>query len=48
MPNRKRFIQQIALMAGAFSANSLFNQVHAEEIQSANKGLPAVGLNAGE
>ncbi len=37
MTNRKRFIQQMALMAGAFSANSLFNQVHAETIQSANK-----------
>ena len=37
MSGRKKFIQQIALMAGAFSVNSLFNQVHAEEISSANK-----------
>ena len=37
MPNRKKFIQQIGLIAGAFSANSLFNQLHAAEIHSANK-----------
>jgi len=37
MSGRKKFIQQIGLMAGAFSASSLFNQLHAEEISSANK-----------
>ena len=37
MANRKKFIQQIGLMAGAFSANSLFNQLHAETITAANK-----------
>ena len=37
MANRRKFIQQAALMAGAFSANSLFNQVHAEDISSANQ-----------
>jgi selenocysteine lyase/cysteine desulfurase len=36
MAGRKQFLQQIGLMAGAFSANSLFNQLHAEEISSAN------------
>ena len=37
MANRRKFIQQIGLMAGAFSANSLFNQVHAAEISAANQ-----------
>ena len=37
MENRRKFIQQIGLMAGAFSANSLFNQVHAAEISAANQ-----------
>ena len=36
MSGRKQFLQQLGLMAGAFSANSLFNQLHAEEISSAN------------
>ena len=31
MANRRNFIQHLGLMAGAFSANSLFNQVHAAE-----------------
>lgn len=29
--NRRNFIKQAAVLAGAFSASSLFNQVHAEE-----------------
>ena len=37
MPNRKKFIQQIGLMAGAFSSNSLFNELHAAEIFTANQ-----------
>ncbi len=37
MAGRKQFIQQIGLMAGAFSANSLFNQLYAAEIHSANQ-----------
>jgi len=36
MAGRKQFLQQLGLMAGAFSANSLFNQLHAEEVSSAN------------
>jgi len=39
MTARKQFLKQIGLMAGAFSANSLFNQLHAEEIKSANKKI---------
>lgn len=35
MSGRKKFIQQLGLMAGAFSVNSIFNQLHAEEISSA-------------
>ena len=37
MSGRKKFIQQIALMGGAFSVSSLFSQLHAEDISSANK-----------
>ena len=37
MADRRKFIQQVGLMTGAFSANSLFNQLHAEEILSANQ-----------
>ena len=36
MNGRKKFIQQIGLLAGAFSVNSLFNQLHAAEFSSAN------------
>jgi hypothetical protein len=36
MSGRKQFIQQIGLMAGAFSVDSLFNQLHAAEISAAN------------
>lgn len=39
MPDRRKFIQQIGLVAGAFSANSLFNQLHAAEITAANQKL---------
>ena len=39
MPDRKKFIQQLGLIAGAFSANSLFNQLHAAEITAANKKI---------
>jgi len=39
MTARKQFLQQIGLMAGAFSVNSLFNQLHAEEINSANQKI---------
>ena len=33
MANRRNFIQHLGLMAGAFSANSLFNQAHAAEFE---------------
>ncbi|NBV10659.1 MAG: aminotransferase class V-fold PLP-dependent enzyme, partial [Chitinophagia bacterium] len=36
MSNRRNFIQKLGLAAGAFSANSLFNQVHAAEFQHVN------------
>lgn len=36
MSGRKQFLQQLGLMAGAFSSNSLFNQLYAAEISSAN------------
>ena len=36
MANRRNFIQHIGLMAGAFSANSLFNQAHAAEFEHIN------------
>lgn len=37
MNYRVKFIQQAAMLAGAFSANSSFNQKHAESFSSANK-----------
>ncbi|MBA4197024.1 MAG: aminotransferase [Chitinophaga sp.] len=37
MQNRRKFIQQVSVLAGAFSANSLFNQLHAESFEKANK-----------
>ena len=36
MANRRNFIQHLGLMAGAFSANSLFNQAHAAEFAHMN------------
>ena len=37
MSDRKNFLQQVAMLTGAFSANSLFNQLYASEISTANK-----------
>ncbi len=37
MSDRKKFLQQAAMLTGAFSANSLFNQLYAYEISTANK-----------
>ena len=37
MSDRKKFLQQVAMLTGAFSANSLFNQLYASEILTANK-----------
>ncbi|MDB5279460.1 MAG: cefD [Ferruginibacter sp.] len=42
MANRRTFIQQIGLMAGAFSANSLFNQAHAAEFSAASQRIQAL------
>jgi selenocysteine lyase/cysteine desulfurase len=36
MANRRNFVKQLGLMAGAFSANSLFNQAHAAEFEQQN------------
>ena len=51
MSGRKQFLKQLGLMAGAFSANSLFNQLHAAEITSANtrvKDFSALNLASDE
>ncbi len=37
MEPRRKFIQQVGLLAGAFSANSLFNQLHAASFENAEK-----------
>ncbi len=37
--NRRTFLQQAALLTGAFSATSLFNQAHAETFAQANKKI---------
>jgi len=39
MTNRRKFITQAAALAGAFSASSLFNQLHAEEWRHASKKI---------
>jgi selenocysteine lyase/cysteine desulfurase len=39
MLGRKQFLQHLGLMAGAFSANSLFNELHAEDISAASRGV---------
>ena len=36
MANRRNFVKQLGLMAGAFSANSLFNQAHAAQLEHIN------------
>jgi selenocysteine lyase/cysteine desulfurase len=36
MANRRNFVKQLGLMAGAFSASSLFNQAHAAEFEQLN------------
>ena len=46
MSHRRKFLQQVALSAGAFSAGSLFNQLFAENFQHAEKKLK--GLSASE
>ena len=49
--NRRSFIQKAGLLAGAFSANSLFNELHAAQFEISNKktaGMPARELAADE
>ena len=46
MNNRRKFLQQIALTAGAFSASSLFNQLHAESIEAANNRVQDFSADA--
>lgn len=49
--NRRTFIQQASLLAGAFSINSVCNQAHAAELEVANKkraGMSAAELAADE
>ena len=36
MTNRRNFVKQLGLVAGAFSANSLFNQAHAAQFEHLN------------
>ncbi len=36
MANRRNFVKQVSLLAGAFSASSLFNQAHAAEFEHLN------------
>lgn len=42
MGSRKKFIQQIGMIAGAFSANSLFNLAYGEIFSSANKKISSL------
>ncbi len=49
--NRRSFLQQAGLLAGAFSVNSLYNQLHAAELDTANlkrAGVSAQYLSADE
>ena len=40
--NRRVFLQKMGLLAGAFSANSLFNEVYASDIECANRKISAL------
>lgn len=46
MNNRRKFLQQLALTAGAFSASSLFNQLHAENFETANNNVSGFSADA--
>jgi selenocysteine lyase/cysteine desulfurase len=39
MEPRRKFLQQVGMLAGAFSANSLFNQLHAASWESAHQKI---------
>ncbi|MEP6513327.1 MAG: aminotransferase class V-fold PLP-dependent enzyme, partial [Parafilimonas sp.] len=42
MSNRRKFLHQLALSAGAFSAGSLFNQSHGSAFEKANKAIESL------
>ena len=44
--SRRRFLQKVGLLAGAFSAGNLFNQLYAADIEYANKKV--AGLSPGQ
>ena len=44
--SRRKFLQKAGLLAGAFSASSLFNQLYAADIEYANKKV--AGLSPGK
>lgn len=46
MEPRRKFIQQVGLLAGAFSANSLFNQLHAASWDAAGQKISALSPEA--
>jgi len=46
MNNRRKFLQQLALTAGAFSASSLFNQLHAESFDEAYSKIAGFSADA--
>ncbi|NCI47730.1 aminotransferase class V-fold PLP-dependent enzyme [Sediminibacterium soli] len=51
MEPRRKFLQQVGLLAGAFSASSLFNELHAASWEQAEKriaGLPPQAVAADE
>src|SRR5580765_3085861 len=46
MSHRRKFIQQLAFSAGAFSAGSLFNQLFAENFRQAEKKIGGMSSSA--
>ncbi len=46
MEPRRKFLQQVGLMAGAFSANSLFNQLHAASWTAASQKISSLSPQA--
>lgn len=46
MEPRRKFLQQFGLLAGAFSANSLFNQLHAASWESASRKVTGLSPEA--
>ena len=46
MEPRRKFIQQVGFLAGAFSANSIFNQVHAASWEAASMKIRGLSPQA--